>query len=997
MAHSAKGKRGLTAAVLSPISAEVAAARTVGTAAPQAALGRADLLRLLVLWGKGGEQAAARLTGFVHQAPEPAPPEPLPDDAALPQPAAANVAPAQAARPRTEHYSATLSSVENSAQTAEMADYEKRQANIANAPILPEPPPSLPPPWQPLSPERRLVVLAEKHLRSLHSTNQWDVERLARQLALGGLPISIPNKRHARKQRLRWGGNAMVLFMRRQTEPLHEDYRALVRIVQRRSGGRVPVYSYYQGDGWAVYDPASGESGRALPRLWRNLAQTPRLAGMGGLAVGWPGIAPGGAQDWPRQWAPAGMLAATAAVAEAAVLPGSLSALPLACWDTNSRMQLRRRQPNSLMQVTEVQLSQLLALLTLAVVVHPPLLRALRCLAGLPACAEVAAWESADVACNNVAIAVRRARRAHYTAILQSELPLAMRNQAAVLIAAHHGRFSFEILLEESQLAALSAPGGVRLDHAAYFAGMAREMLEAGGVQHGAAANRPALAERMSYFARQGHRTSGEAWALAPGFTLAWALSNPSAVRDGVDLPAEFPLALLPGLREKILGVDAGALPVQGLRLRQVDGYGVFERCSVEEMQAGLGGGTNVLAQWACGDIVRLRSGQTDQAGAWLPAQTVESLVPLNLAQHMPLEISDGQTVCIVQHEPRPAWALEWGRDRTGLYAFMPNPFGEPVRIAYPRGREPVQISVPVPKRKAKAKGKAKQTATFSIQALTVGLDEIGPLATLIVEGANGLHSQTLRYIAPGRFLMGSPEAETAGLEDSAWFDRERPQHYVTISEGFWLADTACTQGFWQAVMGENPSRFNAENEGGLAHPVENVSWDMIQLFLPKLAALLSGCYATLPTEAEWEYACRAGSTTPFSFGETINPAQVNYDGNYPYGEGGEQGEYRERTVPVKELLGNEWGLYQMHGNVWEWCADKFGQYTADAVRDPGLAEALVPVPDKEAARVLRGGGWFYFAQDARSACRSHRQPDWLYDITGFRWAFRSKSQASGV
>jgi formylglycine-generating enzyme len=271
------------------------------------------------------------------------------------------------------------------------------------------------------------------------------------------------------------------------------------------------------------------------------------------------------------------------------------------------------------------------------------------------------------------------------------------------------------------------------------------------------------------------------------------------------------------------------------------------------------------------------------------------------------------------------------------------------------------------------------------------GDDRYGLWADFDVLAGEQTVVQRMRWVAPGVFMMGSPNQE-AGRDDD-----EGPQHLVTISTGFWLADTACTQALWQAVMGENPSRFNAENQGGPLHPVEQVSWDMIQLFLPKLAALLPGCEATLPTEAEWEYACRAGSTTPFSFGETINSAQVNYDGNYPYGEGGEQGEYRERTVPVKELLGNEWGLYQMHGNVWEWCADKFEEYTADAVRDPGLEEALVPVPDKYAARVLRGGVWFGSARYARSAFRFRNQPGGQGDDTGFRWAFRSKSQASGV
>ena len=100
--------------------------------------------------------------------------------------------------------------------------------------------------------------------------------------------------------------------------------------------------------------------------------------------------------------------------------------------------------------------------------------------------------------------------------------------------------------------------------------------------------------------------------------------------------------------------------------------------------------------------------------------------------------------------------------------------------------------------------------------------------------------------------------------------------------------------------------------------PVEQVSWDDVQDFLRKLEALLPGCIAGLPTEAEWEYACRAGSDTPFSFGANITSAVVNYDGNYPYA-GGEKGLYRHETVPVKSLPPNAWGLYEMHGNVWEW------------------------------------------------------------------------------
>lgn len=226
-----------------------------------------------------------------------------------------------------------------------------------------------------------------------------------------------------------------------------------------------------------------------------------------------------------------------------------------------------------------------------------------------------------------------------------------------------------------------------------------------------------------------------------------------------------------------------------------------------------------------------------------------------------------------------------------------------------------------------------------------------------------------LRYMEPGQFLMGSPPSETERFED------EGPQHMVTIRSGFWLADTACTQALWQAVMGENPSHFQAKNKGGPEHPVEQVSWHMAQEFLTRLQIELPGCRATLPTEAEWEYACRAGSTAPFSFGDTISTEQVNYNGNHPYAQG-KKGEYRERTVPVKDLPANAWGLYQMHGNVWEWCADQTRPYTEEAQTDPGLGEALDPqAGDKGSPRALRGGSWFNYARLTRSAFRTPIQP----------------------
>ncbi|MDO9311874.1 MAG: formylglycine-generating enzyme family protein, partial [Nitrosomonas sp.] len=161
--------------------------------------------------------------------------------------------------------------------------------------------------------------------------------------------------------------------------------------------------------------------------------------------------------------------------------------------------------------------------------------------------------------------------------------------------------------------------------------------------------------------------------------------------------------------------------------------------------------------------------------------------------------------------------------------------------------------------------------------------------------------------------------------------------------------------------------------------PVENVSWLDVQPFIEKLNTLFPDLHANLPTEAQWEYACRAGTQTPFSFGENITPEQVNYDGNYPYA-GGETGLFRERTVPVKSLPPNPWGLYEMHGNVWEWCADWYEEYPTQAVTNP-LG------PDKDASRVLRGGSWSFIGRNTRSANRGRLEPDLRYNGIGFRLA----------
>jgi formylglycine-generating enzyme required for sulfatase activity len=246
-----------------------------------------------------------------------------------------------------------------------------------------------------------------------------------------------------------------------------------------------------------------------------------------------------------------------------------------------------------------------------------------------------------------------------------------------------------------------------------------------------------------------------------------------------------------------------------------------------------------------------------------------------------------------------------------------------------------------------------------------LGVDAYGLYGDLTIEGV----TQRFRWILPGTFRMGSPESEPERYANEL-------QHEVTLTQGFWLADTACTQALWQAVMSGNPSTFKDDPR----NPVETVSWEDAQRFIAALNARVPGLQARLPTEAEWEYACRAGTTTPFSFGENITPEQVNYHGGYPYA-GGKEGLNRQRTVPVASLPANPWGVYEMHGNVWEWCQDWYGEYPSGPQVDPrGPAE-------EGAERVLRGGSWISFGRYCRSAYRFWFVPAGRYSYLGFRLA----------
>ncbi len=220
--------------------------------------------------------------------------------------------------------------------------------------------------------------------------------------------------------------------------------------------------------------------------------------------------------------------------------------------------------------------------------------------------------------------------------------------------------------------------------------------------------------------------------------------------------------------------------------------------------------------------------------------------------------------------------------------------------------------------------------------------------------------------VPAGTFAMGSPTGER-GREP------QEVLHRVQLTKPFYLGRYEVTQGQWQAVMGGNPSRFR---ECGSDCPVEDVSWHQAREFL-ELLGEASGERFRLPTEAEWEYACRAGTSTPFSMGEDLSSDDANYDGD-PALAGWPPGLDRGRTTPVGTFAANPWGFHDLHGNVWEWTEDWHCAYPSGPIVDP--------VGDCEGGlRVIRGGSWHFGPDSARCALRYTHRPGDIGPSLGFR------------
>ncbi len=858
-------------------------------------------------------------------------------------------------------------------------------------------------PWQPILPLPRLANFLREHL-AYSAGQQLDVAKLVKQVANLKILAKLP-----RKPRIVPAGRVIVLVdLNKRLRPFWQDAHNLCQLISRqhgRNGLDIRVIDDNPQDGyWDWFDD------KQRPQPWQRLQGNSVvfiISDLGQLA----------AQDnlLQRQW-----LAFIRQLHHQNIQPVVLAPLSVAqqtedlhkasrqiLWNKHSRLVPEKL--NIDLKNHQQAVKRVLGLLSVAAHVEPELLRAiLGCLPAHEADSgiEAAAWLHEDVQWGYTAIRLQPDKRVEYQNKFKEE-PVELQLQILALLQRHHARQFKGVWAEEVlnaapllQFSATELEGD--LEKAEQFMqGFTRSFMAS------------SASEGMAQYARRHLQRLGKQSThhYNRNYTSAlYCLAYQQQLRAGAEIPAELDAALV----QAVIGQQT--TPIKYV-LKQLGEYLVVSQPHQDTQGLQLG---SVLAEFTSVSDALILNTVGNSNSQLLPLLSNLSVSGEDLGKEKTITLSplNGQTLTIdtgleklvVAPVNKPSWAYKISHYSGGLFATL-NFANMDFDFVLHMVEEILSTNVNRSKWQpcnnygygyGSGAGYGFTYGYFDRHSFimdnlnhaksnpiltenSIGFDDYGLYADLTLLGI----TQRFRWLEPGQFLMGSPadelEREWAGI--SGWEGSET-QHQVTLSQGFWLADTTVTQAFWQAVMGNNPSNFKDDPN----NPVEQVSWQDAQEFISKLNSYFPGLQSQLPSEAQWEYACRAGTTTPFSFGENITPEQVNYNGNYPYADG-KKGLYREKTIAVKSLPANPWGLYEMHGNVWEWCQDVWRQeISAGPVIDP-----LYTDDDEAAPRVIRGGSWYYYGWLMRSAIRFRNTPVNRGNNLGFRLALGHPARPGGA
>jgi formylglycine-generating enzyme required for sulfatase activity len=537
-------------------------------------------------------------------------------------------------------------------------------------------------------------------------------------------------------------------------------------------------------------------------------------------------------------------------------------------------------------------------------------------------------------------------------------------DQLLEIIETYHGHLP-KMLWQMEQTLVNSVFGKASENHEDHISTKIAYWLEQHIVQHGQAG--PDVAMMRSFVYGLSLHLPEQTWRDEPGLAALYAAS----FRDlEVDEQPKRPAELPPEMLEGFLGQDA-----TNWDFRQLG----------QEIQY-----QTAFRERPKNHSVNPDIGNIDTRDGWLRERVDSTSTQINLNRFSSSELKLNETritnhrqTLTLAYEPKPEWAQTIWRDQEGLHVTVQKQGEKPRELIWLQPGSLPLLDAETDSSWHLEKGRwldagqwrsLKDGLKRPAWASTFGWDEYGIYADFTVKYV----TQRMRLIWPDLFLMGSPEDEEGCLQE--W----EKQHSVLLTRAFWLAETACTQALWQAVMRKNPSYFK-----GIELPVEKVNWQDTQSMLRQINP--SNTWR-LPTEAEWEYACRAGTTTAYHFGN-------RYDAEKANGREGGPG----NTEPVKHYDPNAWGLYQMHGNVYEWCEDEWTgsllrsdqHYVSSMQQDAAELQQskaqlqLDPVvlTAENMPRVVRGGGWFFNFRWLRSACRDGYRPDIAGYSIGFRFA----------